>query len=185
MPNGRTYGRSFFGEATTRLARFLGLEGEIPVGLEEKIRPVMIVGDATLPGYTSFRGRRWGAPGTNAGGQQYLATEPVIVDGMSFANTTVGAATIEVKIYGPGEWPGAAPTTPVPWIDLLPTSSEAAPVLTAAANALAGGVVAYRLVLPQNGYISIPYQMALVQGSRIHLLWTGGTGSSSCWGRVL
>lgn len=54
-----SYGRGFFGEATTRLARILGIAGAIPIKLTEGVSPVIILADGTLPGYGGQSLRRW------------------------------------------------------------------------------------------------------------------------------
>jgi hypothetical protein len=52
---------SFLGDASARLSRFLGVSGQLSpsVNPEPEIIPVVLVGDATLPGYGSQSGRRF------------------------------------------------------------------------------------------------------------------------------
>jgi hypothetical protein len=75
-----TYGQSFFGEVTNRLARLLQLEGRVPVKLQEGVTPVVVVGDGTIPGMASYSGKRWMA-------------------GLTFASTVHGIAA---SATGPG-----------------------------------------------------------------------------------
>lgn len=77
-----TYGQSFFGEVTNRLARLLQLEGRVPVKLQEGVTPVVLVGDGTIPGMASYSGKRWMAALSFAGtvhGIAASATGPGII----------------------------------------------------------------------------------------------------------
>lgn len=96
-----TYGQSFFGEITNRLSRLLNLEGQIPVKLQEGVMPVVVVGDGTLPGMSSFKGRRWMAQlQANGTGTCTIAAtaggEGIIVEGALIRTGTL-AATVTFR----------------------------------------------------------------------------------------
>lgn len=96
---GNRYGRSYFNEATGRLARLLGLDGEIPIELGKTITPVVSVGDGTAPGMGLVRGRRWMGRSTNNGaGAGYLtfrAVRDVVVEAV-FPWNTAGTGTVYI-----------------------------------------------------------------------------------------
>lgn len=62
--------RSFLGDAATRIARLLQLGGPLSPAFErkERILPVMLVGDGTLPGMADARGIQFAGSWNQAGG---------------------------------------------------------------------------------------------------------------------
>lgn len=90
-----TYGQSFFGEITSRLARLLNLEGQVPIKLQEGVSPVVLVGDGTIPGMAGFKGKRWMANpqgSTAIGIAATVGGDGIIVDGWHLRDTN--AATV-------------------------------------------------------------------------------------------
>jgi len=95
---GRLTQNSFLGEASTRLQRVLDLDGVLSLGLEDGIVPVVIIGDGTGPGMSSFRGRRFMfqfnglATGTNVALTAALPPGRCVVDQFEASFTGLGAA---------------------------------------------------------------------------------------------
>lgn len=89
---GRGSGRSYFGEVSDRLRRFLGLDGAWPVEIGPQVVPVIIAGDATTGGLSPFVGRRFGI-GRNA-------TAGAVGNGMVVQATTDRGIIIDQLIMG-------------------------------------------------------------------------------------
>jgi len=95
---GRLTQQSYLGEAPNRLQRLLDLDGVLNLGLEDGIVPVVLVGDATGPGMSNFRGRRFMFQVNGIATGQNVAISPasppgrVIVDQFELSLVGIGAA---------------------------------------------------------------------------------------------
>jgi len=86
--------RGFLGEAALRLSRLLQLDGLVTPQFDtgERITPVVLVGDATIPGMGATRGRRFmvnlrAGAGANAALRMAADAEPIILEQLVFASS--------------------------------------------------------------------------------------------------
>ena len=135
LPGQGAIDRPFLGEAAIRIARLLGVTGAVSPAFErqETIIPVVMLGDATLPGYGGQSQRRFGASHQTTAGAGIMSTvvvasQDVILYAVQFLTATVGTYTLTV---GAGAPPSAAATADVFFTDRLGgTGAEIAPLLT-------------------------------------------------------
>jgi len=137
-----TYGRSFFGAATDRLARLLKLDGTIPVKLGEIITPVVILGDGTQPGKTGLSGSRWMAScAAPIAGQTYSTPtdgEGVIIDGIMWGFPGV-SGQIRIEWSTPAQVAAIAAGAPIG--QLMDFNAQGSPPLLQHAALAAGTLV--------------------------------------------
>lgn len=100
-----TYGKGFLGEATVRLARLLGIAGQIPLKLGETITPVVLLGDGTAPGFGAQELRRWGLYVDVAGqvtstNHAIRADADLIIDRISWSAANA-STQVRVNYIGP------------------------------------------------------------------------------------
>jgi len=99
VPTGGKFGASYLGELGTRLQRLLGFDGDAGVSFTPQAVPVMIVGDATLPGYADQSGRRWAAVSTIMGGVDLnfwlRSTQDQIIERVTFFPTNAALGRLE------------------------------------------------------------------------------------------
>ncbi len=144
------YGRSDFGEAEQRLRRLLDLEGLVPLDLGRVITPVMVVADATVPGFGASRLRGFAVSGlpNNVAAQGWWfrceRREGVLIDSISVI--TAASATLHVRYLGPQDAdPVVLATSTGIMVDRSASGAEASPLVRnavsdASANA-AGNVL--------------------------------------------
>lgn len=131
------YGRSDFGEFEARTRRMLSLEGLIPLDLGRGITPVMLLGDATLPGFGQGRQRRFAGQVAQGGiGTGFWwkceAAEGVIIDEVVVAITT--ACVVRMRYLGVNDAdPVAITTAGGLMLDRATSGSEVSPLLRSAA----------------------------------------------------
>lgn len=107
------FGQGYLGEIGSRLQRLLGFDGDAGASFTAQAVPVMLVGDATEPGYGSNQGRRFQhMNGVSSGGYLYIrATADLIITKISAQLTNAGAGgTLTWDLVAPGTAdPGSLP----------------------------------------------------------------------------
>ena len=98
------FGTSYFGEISDRLRRFLGLDGEFPVSIEQRVQPVIVVGNAMEPGLNPFIGRRWAGQlqGGGVTGATIEATTPrgLLIDRIIFSASVTAEYQLRFGNFG-------------------------------------------------------------------------------------
>lgn len=179
------YGRSDFGEFEARTRRMLALEGLIPLDLGRAITPVMLLGDASLPGFGQQRLRRFAAQPRQGGvGTGFWwkceATEGVIIDQLRVTLTTAGV--VRVRYLGSQDTdPVAIATAGGIMIDRATTGSEVSPLTTSAvadASAIVAANQIYdsQLNIPVGAHVLIDEPFYLAFGAKLAV---GGTQAVS------
>lgn len=113
MANNERIDRGFLGEAVVRLGRLLDLAGLVTpqYNTDEKIVPVVILGDGTTPGMGSQRQRHFGVCGTIANGGQvchFMASRDVVIERLRFDHEVFAVNTqILLSYKGPADALGA------------------------------------------------------------------------------
>lgn len=178
MPSGRIT-KTYLGEAATRLARLLGVDGLITplFDSEEKLQPVILMGDTTDPGYSERSAMRWAIAGVAAGGGvgAYIgieATREIVVQGVNFgANTANGQFTLKWNTSAEASPSGATFPTFVPQLDRAVNRDQAAPVLFLAQGGAAPAAVNSRTLwvglAAANGVYDLPFEFHMNPGSRL------------------
>jgi len=187
-----TLPRGPLGDTETRLRNALEQEGPLPLSLDYRILPVVLVGDATGPGMGERRGRRFMARlGTSTGvanvsGIQAI-TEDVVIDLIQFTvDTQVGITGVELVIGSIQPTLAFAVVSGKLFLD-RPLSATDAPGIQAGAVAFAtfapAPVTVGLLKVPVNGatqdirLFSVPFGpdgFLLAKGATIGLRPTGG-----------
>jgi hypothetical protein len=106
---GRSYGSSFLGELSTRLARLLKFDGSIDASFNSEALPVIVVGDATAPGYGDQSLRRFAidtgdlGPSGGADAVVFRADADVIITSILYFGraATAGVEALNLRVYGP------------------------------------------------------------------------------------
>ncbi len=195
MPTYRS-GKSYLGEIEARLRRLLNLQGAIPVELDQRVVPVIIVGDGTQPGMTERRGRRWVAAFNgvaNASVCVVQAVDSVIIDRVTLSTPAV-TATAHFRLYfaGPEIASPVALTSGANAIMLsrARTTNETPPIETGAAVVAAVG---FEFMRAQGGTSAAMVQlfdppamgMELQPGGKLLVLNnTSSSGNISIFGRI-
>lgn len=142
--------RTFLGEASLRLSRLLGLPGGVSPQFPDRssIVPVVLLGDATLPGYGGLSLRRFAGSHQTAAGvgimsTLYVATADVILLGLQAVLAAV--ADVTLSYGGPAQaLPGAAATADTYFVDRA-QAAEPAPLLVGNLDGVAvSGQLLYR-----------------------------------------
>lgn len=106
------FGKGFLGDIGTRLQRLLKFDGSADASFDSKAIPVMLVGNATLPGYGEQQGRRFAYASSVASTQAmyFRATADVIITSIDIQVTSagIGTATTQLVPVGTAD-PGSAP----------------------------------------------------------------------------
>ncbi len=186
------FGKGFLGDIGTRLQRLLKFDGAADASFDAKAIPVMLVGDATAPGYGDQQGRRFCVFQGLTGGQWFYlrATADVIVTRMDL-QWTAPAAGIQtrVDICPPGTTdPGTAPIGV--YLDRLISINDRPPLLgvvnaTPTTGAIIGNYFC-AAATPVGQIISLPVPFCLASGAA--LVWTpnAAVGASvQIWGQTL
>lgn len=181
----RQAGRSYYGEISDRLRRFLGLDGEWPVEIAEKVQPVIIAGDATLWGMNPHVGRRFitGQSGALAAAQgpMFIArNNGVVIDGMLLSATIL--TTFQLRF---GTDPGGGVDQSL-ILDTASTAGERAGVFMLVAAFLAGVSGGNIVVSANDTSVYVPLGFRLNQGMAFQLCQTAGVPTTSImlFGRV-
>ena len=142
--------QGYLGEAATRLSRLLEVRGLVSPKFHtrEDILPVVVLGDATLPGYGDNRLRRFACAhqtgaGAGIGSTFFRATADLIITRISCFKATAGASTI--SLIGAATTPPVVPATAdVFFLDRV-QGTEPAPALTGDGDGTAlTGALIYR-----------------------------------------
>lgn len=175
---GQRIQQSFLGEAAQRLARALGLDGLISPQFDsqERIIPVALVADGTVPGSGDHRGRRWAGGTILAGGAQaprqaFKATEDVVITALQFSSQTAGECTISYLGADEVE-PWAIATQGPIFLDRARSAGEFAPVLSggdAAGVAFGGRIIWRSTILINTPYVVLITPFLLTAGAKICL----------------
>jgi hypothetical protein len=201
---GRKIDRSFLGEAVLRLSRVFGLSGEVSPQFDagDQITPVVVVADATGPGYRGQNLRGWaygekvGAVVANTSKLGIKATAPggIIIDGFTIGTGTVPVAPTEwcIGILGSADPdPFAMVATNVRYTErLIQANGDIAPLAVGAQNAdaLQYGAIIAQGSLPIHATVVLPIPVFLVSGAKVIMQGVNVTGHAmhfSAWGRVL
>lgn len=171
-----SFGRSFFGEATLRLQRLLGLDGIVPVEVGKTITPVVILGDTTQPGFGGQSGRRFGGAWTLAGGAVSTnfgikAESDLIITGIGGYIATAGA--VSVAYLGPAAADPYALTTRAAIFLDRSVNVEFAPLT----NGSSAGVAETSGIFKRYWFPTAPTHQAplspflMVRGSKLMFRW--------------
>jgi len=201
---GKKIDRSFLGEAALRLSRVFGFGGAVSPEFDsgEKILPVVLVADASGPGYRGQQlrgfafGNRVAAVAGNTGKLWIKAapgTPGVIIDGFHIATGAVPVAVAEWRL----SVLGAADPDPViigqtvtRFTERNVTSNgDLAPVLTLgeAVDAFSFGVDIAVGCLPASSSVTLPIPVVLAPGGKciMSAVTVATTFHFSFWGRAL
>jgi len=99
----RSYG--YLGDMGKRLQRLLGFDGEVGASFTPTAVPVIVVGDATAPGYGDHQGRRFQVMQGVSGTGSYLyirATADVIIERVRMIVNNAGAGALTWSLVPPG-----------------------------------------------------------------------------------
>lgn len=98
------FGKGFLGDIGTRLQRILKFDGSADASFDSKAIPVMIVGDATLPGYGDQQGRVFNVFSSVALNQYFYirATQDVIITRIFCTLTSAAAGSLTMQLVAPG-----------------------------------------------------------------------------------
>lgn len=197
---GKRIDRGFLGETALRISRLLGVGGLISPRFdsEEKVQPVVLVGDATQIGYRGHRLRAFGYGETvpaAVGFTSKLAIKAppgdgIIIDGwLITASGTTGLAKIGL-IAPDNADPWAIGQTNSLWGERMAVDAERTPLLTAPQNsdALDYGLTYARWNLGTNAPpIPLIMPLMLLPGGRaiVSSLVTNTALTVTFWGRFL
>lgn len=165
------------GDTEARLAKFLQLQGKIPLALGGIVQPVVVVGEAQGEGYVRDIQRRFGyGTAVAAGGAgnvssyalKCLSGEVVIQRHWLRAGAATGVATICWDSPNNAD-PYAMATTGVIWLDRQLVSTEIAPLTTGQKNgtAAAPGTIVWQGMIPSGGFVVVDLPVHLVTGARL------------------
>lgn len=165
MAKGERIDRSFLGDAALRLARIFDISGLVSPSFEtaEKIMPMVLLGDGTLPGMGGGRGRRFAgaviqAGGAGAAGIGIRAQADILIEEIQ-VSTQTAAQEFLVHFLGVNDADPfliATPTTSV-MLDRSLNVTESGPVLTGAVTPFLIGVARtiWRNTLSANSPVSV------------------------------
>lgn len=165
------------GDSEARLAKYLQLAGKLPMGLSTTVTPVVVVGDATAPGWVRDMERRFaygtavaagGAGNVSSYALKCLSGEVVIERHWLRAGAATGIATICWDSPANAD-PYAMATTGVIWTDRQLVSTEIAPLTTGSKNgtAAAPGTIVWQGMVPSGQFVEVILPVHLVTGARI------------------
>jgi len=88
---GSIRGKGYLGDLNKRLQTFFGFEGEAGGDFDTIAKPVLLIGDATLPGYGDRNQRRWAAGFDVPAGQSMFvrARQDVIIEKIQVQRSAV------------------------------------------------------------------------------------------------
>lgn len=185
----RGTGRGYLGELGKRLQRVLGFEGEPNAQADSRAIPVMLVADATLPGYGDAQGRRFvvrdltDAVNTSV---WIRAEQDVILDWVFMARQPAGAGGGKRLFVGP---PGIADPvalvrTKVLFLDRTVNAQDRPPVLSGLGAGVVGGIeIMNTAQLASSDSFLLPLQHCMGVGQLFG--FDGGNTSILVYGRVL
>lgn len=138
--------RGYLGELNSRLQRLLGFDGEAGGTFISEARPVLLCGDATLPGYGATQLRRFVVGSSNAvtnGDYWYLlAVQDVIIERVTFIVDAAVAGTGIFYANGPDvAVPAGPPAVVGVFLDRAISGNDQPPVKGQVAAAAAVGKV--------------------------------------------
>jgi len=138
--------RGYLGELNARLQRLLGFDGEAGGTFISEARPVLVCGDATLPGYGATQLRRFVVGGTNTiadANYWYIkATQDVIIQELRLTILAAVAGTAILYTIDPSvAEPGGAPAIGGVFLDRAISGDDRPPIkFQVTANAAVGKV---------------------------------------------
>lgn len=142
------FGKGFLGDIGTRLQRLLKFDGSADASFDSKAIPVMVVGDATLPGYGDNQGRRFVVQsGIVAGGSFFYvkATQDVIINQIRHTNEAAGIGNIEWRLMALGTADPVAPASLGLFLDRSRSTNDRPPIVGSNNPAAAAGAVIQNL----------------------------------------
>ena len=191
-----SYGRSFLGDISSRLQRLLKFDGDAGATFDSKALPVMLVGDATLPGYGDQQGRRFILQSgvVAAGGFFYFrAVRDVIITQIRFTQDLAANSTQEWRQIALGTAPGVAPAIGGLFMDRSGSLNDRPPMeFYNGAVATAGTIIQLTTCLvasPLTGvYVTCCDQPFCLAAGGAMGFFNNGAGSNpryEVWGRTL
>lgn len=185
--------KGFLGDAAVRLGRMLGLKGQTSPTFKygDKLQPVLVVSDGTVPGMGQQRGRRlgWHVDQATTTAVHIRAEVDLVIDWLEINFRVFAlAAQLDIGYKGPGDAMGAEVLGGLPsgmTLDRALTLQELAPI-----SYFIGGAVGTRfyrknlLVASDSIYYVGPFFLA--SGARITILppGAGNTFGISLFGRL-
>lgn len=106
---GKPYGQSYLGDLSTRLQRLLGFDGDAGASFTSQAVPVILVGDATLPGYADKNGRRFLLNSGLVPATAFFfwrATADIIITNIRYTQTLAAAGQHDWRFIDPATAPG-------------------------------------------------------------------------------
>lgn len=158
-----------------RLRRSLGLVGEVGTSFSPDLKPIILADDATRPGMSTTRNRRFtvtlDCASVVVASHTIKALSSVIIDRIHVAGVTAGVQ-VEICQLAPDQPdPYLIATAAGTFIDGVLQQSERPPINTpAGVQALSiVGVIAYSFRHQANSFNTIETEWHLPPGARIHL----------------
>lgn len=187
--------QSFFGELSTRLQLWLGLDTEVSPEFSPNCVPVLVVGNTDDPGYADRRGVRWAVGGVAAGGGvgAYLGIEAfgqeIVIDGVEFWTNTASQFTLKWNTATEASPSGATFPSFVPALDRATNRVIPAPVRFLAQGGAAPAVVGDRTLYQGIATAGFPatwrHSFHMMPGSRLWMEQSVVAATVYCnfWGR--
>jgi len=193
---GQPYGRGYLGDLGQRLQRLLGFDGEAGATFDSKAIPVLICGDATLPGYGGQQSRRFVVPsGVVAAGSffYFQADADVIIRQFRVTMQAAGVGNLEWRMMALGTAPGAAIATAGFYLDRSLSNNDRPPLSTYVNPAATAGAVIQNLTCaagaPNVGeYVTLcdqPFLLAAGQAMGVLNNSAGLNPRFEIWGQTL
>lgn len=141
---------SNLGLAEDKLRRSLGLVGEVGTTFEPALKPISIVDDATRPGTSNYRGRRFAfgedanLAVVGASSVALKALDGIIINKLYVPNQGTNGVLVTVRYVPADVADPYAISTLVPWVDNGKVSGDSAPVVCTpaiAADSALGSVI--------------------------------------------
>lgn len=163
------------GQIEDKLRRALNLAGEVQLQFTPDATPIIIAGDANLPGNATYRGRRfsWGATFSHvgAGSVGFKAGDVVVITSIGFMASTAGAVLTTRLVDSAVADPYVMTTADIPFTERPASSGDVAPItrsITPAAASAVGTVVSVRLSGQSNSLVEqLPCPLVLEIGDKV------------------
>jgi len=181
--------RGPIGDTEARLRSTMEQEGLLPIRLDYDVQPVVLVQDATLPGYSQYRGKRWWKTFTGLVTGQNAALAPASVQQTGFlveqliiqtaGSTAVvnNADVINAYQYQAGSVPPIVPaTSDVQFVENY--AGDFAPILSGA-GAGAPAVTAFaQFQIPLQGALIVRVSWFIKFGTVLTFRWVASIGGT-------
>lgn len=185
------FGKGFLGDIGTRLQRLLKFDGSADASFDSKAIPVMLVGDATLPGYGDQQGRNFGVLSTVVlNSWFYIRANADVIIGRVDIQTTAPAAgaACSFSLVPPGTAdPGSVPGGI--FLDRNASANDRPPLGVVTNATPTAGTVLQNLftsaaAIPGTTWV-FDRPFCLGAGQAIVFTATGGSWNVCVWGQTL